>query len=175
MKRVLLAALAVLSAGAVQAFSFVGDDWVLDYEVVYHVRTAAANSDLPETANDVPVSISQSVTNAFSFPYTLGVVEGTGDFTVSGTTVTDINSGKTTDPFQTIFNGNLETVRITYDTWTLTGEVRRAREPPRLPRCGPFVLPKPDSRRTCCFERNDRTRQHRATGTIDLTGEPLLP
>lgn len=55
----------------------------------------------------------------FSFPYSIGPVGGQGDFVVTGDIVTDVNSGKTTDPF--VYNGF--TLRATYPTFSLVGTV----------------------------------------------------
>lgn len=123
MKRTLVLAFVFGSAGVASAFSFVGSDWELSYDLVYQVRTALGSDDIPETMTGSPVSVSQSVADAFSFPYSIGVIEGSGDFSVSGTTVTDTNGGKTTDPFLFLFNGDPVTVRLTYDDWDLVGEV----------------------------------------------------
>ncbi len=121
MKRVLILASSLVLATASQAFSFAGSDWTLDYILVYHINTNLGSNDIVETMSGAPIVVSQTQVDKFEFPYTLGVIDGTGDFSVSGMSVADTNGGKTTDPFLTDFNGNSVTVRLTYETWVLTG------------------------------------------------------
>lgn len=104
------------------ALSFSGSDWAFDYNATLRVRTALSNQDVP-LAGSSPVVVSQSSAGAFSFPYALGPISGTGDFTVTGTTVTDVNTGRTTDPFTVELNGSSVLTRVTYPTFTLTGTV----------------------------------------------------
>ncbi len=122
MKSKILALAILCLPGYATAFSFVGDDWTFEYDATINVVTSLANTTLPEVGSD-QVVVSQSVTDAFSFPFAIGAITGSGDFTVSGSTVTDINSGQTTDPFFVDFNGSPVQVRVTYPTWNLVGEV----------------------------------------------------
>ena len=123
MKRALLFSFGIVASCSSQAFSFVGTDWNLNYSGVIHVRTALANADEAISATNEHVTVTQSSTGSFEFPYSLGPIAGHGDFVVSGTTVTDINSGKTTDPFLFNIAGNDVLARVTYPTWNLTGQV----------------------------------------------------
>lgn len=115
-------ALALLCVpGLSHAYSFHGD-WTFNYNSTIHVRTALGNSDITDF-NFNFVTVSQTTTDAFSFPVVIGPISGSGDFTVAGTTITDVNGGKTTDPFFVDFNGAPVQVRITYPTWSLVGEI----------------------------------------------------
>lgn len=121
MKKILLVpALAVLASMA-HAISFAGD-WSFTYSATLTYNTALASGTINDGVTDI-VSVSQSDSTHFAFPYAIGPIAGQGDFTVSGTTVTDINSGKTTPPFTIDVNGSPVQVRATYPTWNLTGTV----------------------------------------------------
>ncbi len=113
----------VAFAGASQALSFAGNDWLFSHDAVFHVRTGLGNSDIPSFSAGDPVDVSQSVEDQFSFPFAFGGLSGQGDFVVTGTTVTDINSGQTSDPFDVLIGSTVQTVRITYPTWLLIGTV----------------------------------------------------
>ncbi|MBL8068416.1 MAG: PEP-CTERM sorting domain-containing protein [Armatimonadetes bacterium] len=119
-KILLLPALAVLASSA-HAISFAGD-WSFTYSATLTYNTALASGTINDGATNI-VSVSQSDSTHFAFPYAIGPISGQGDFTVSGTTVTDVNSGKTTPPFTIDVNGSPVQVRATYPTWTLTGTV----------------------------------------------------
>lgn len=123
-RAVALTTLALLFPGIGHAFSFVGSDWTWRHSGVTKIRIPALgiSQDLPD-AQTTGSSVSQSSSSAFSFPVNFGLVSGTGDFTVSGTTVTDVNSGKTTDPFPYQFGNQTLTLRATYPTFNLEGEV----------------------------------------------------
>lgn len=112
----------VVPVGA-QAYSFVGSDWLFSYDSLFHVQTTLGSTDVPYLSSGDPIVVSQSTPTAFVFPYTIGGIDGHGDFVVSGTTVTDINSGKTSNPFVVNLGGTDYTTRITYPTWTLVGTV----------------------------------------------------
>lgn len=105
------------------ALSFAGNDWLFSHDAVFHVRTGLGNSDIPSFSAGDPVDVSQSVVDQFSFPFAFGGLSGQGDFVVTGTTVTDINSGQTSDPFDVLVGSTVQTVRITYPTWLMTGTV----------------------------------------------------
>lgn len=122
MRLVWLGALGLGLSAVGSAMSFGGSDWTFSATGVFQVRTSLANLDNP--VNDSgPVTVTQTTAGAFSFPYSVGGLSGQGDFTVSGMTVTDVNTGKTTDPISTSWNGVPVTVRFTYPTWSLVGTV----------------------------------------------------
>ncbi|MBX3096534.1 MAG: hypothetical protein KF812_06705 [Fimbriimonadaceae bacterium] len=104
--------------GVANAYSFAGNDWTFSMDAVLSVRTAVLNEDVTLMSND-PVDVSQPDLNHFSFPYSIGPVTGQGDFVVTGDIVSDVNTGKTTDPF--VYSGL--TLRATYPTFTLSGVV----------------------------------------------------
>lgn len=111
-----------LAAGS-QAFSFAGSDWSLAYDMTYHVNTSLGSGDIPEVATGLPINVVQADMDHFQFPYDFGAMTGTGDFVVSGTTVTDVNHGKTSNPFDVDLNGSTVTIRVTYSDWDLVGHV----------------------------------------------------
>lgn len=107
--------------GLAQAYSFAGD-WTFEYDATINVVTALANTTQIEVGSNT-VNVTQTTTDSFSFPFSIGVISGSGDFTVSGTTVTDTNGGQTTDPFFVDFNGTPFQIRVTYPSWNLQGEI----------------------------------------------------
>jgi hypothetical protein len=112
----------VVGLAKAEAVSFYGSDWTFTQTSTFHVRTIFANQDIPGN-NSGPVTVTQTDATHFAFPYTIGGVTGQGDFVVSGNSVTDINSGKTTNPFNVTLGSTVYTVRVTYPTWNLTGTV----------------------------------------------------
>lgn len=113
----LVAACATLS----QAFSFAGDwDFTYDATLTYNTTFGNGTENLVGTDN---VAITQTTTDEFQFPLSFGGLAVSGDFVVSGTTVTDINTGQTSDPFTVLLNGSNQTVRVTYPTFNITGEI----------------------------------------------------
>ncbi|QYK52025.1 MAG: hypothetical protein KF824_07095 [Fimbriimonadaceae bacterium] len=116
-----LAFVLLCAPGLAQAYSFAGD-WTFNFDATFNAVTILGNSTIPEAGSDL-VSVSQTTTDAFTFPFALGPISGSGDFSVSGTTATDVNGGQTTDPFFVDFNGTPLLVRITYPTWNLIGDI----------------------------------------------------
>ncbi len=112
-------------AGATLAhgYSFAGSDWTFSAQgqsvVVILPAFGGGTQTEPINENNVPIIVSQTTANQFSFPFTIGAFQGTGDFTVAGTTVTDVNNAGVTAPF--VVNGY--TVRVSYPTWTMTGTI----------------------------------------------------
>lgn len=120
----MLTTLALLFPGIGHAFSVVGSDWTWRHTGVTKIRipSLGISQDLAEDVT-APSVVSQSSSSEFSFPVNFGLVSGTGDFTIAGTSVTDVNSGKTTDPFPYQFGNQTLTLRATYPTFSLTGEI----------------------------------------------------
>lgn len=115
-----MAAFATLATTA-QALSF-GGDWSFSYNAVLNYNTSMGSGGAPSSSTDL-VTATQPDSAHFAFPYSVGPIAGQGDFTVSGITVTDVNTGKTTSPFLIDFNGSPVQVRLTYPVWNLTGNV----------------------------------------------------
>ncbi|MCB0826931.1 MAG: PEP-CTERM sorting domain-containing protein [Armatimonadetes bacterium] len=117
-----LAALAALSSSGF-AYSFAGDDWGFSYNATFNVVTTLLNTTLNESASNQPTTVTQSDLTHFQFDANVGPLTGLGDFVVTGNTVEDINSGKTTDPFDVNTGAGVVTVRLTYPTFSLIGDI----------------------------------------------------
>lgn len=121
MKKIALTAAIVAVSALSQAYSFAGD-WTFQSDATLNFNTTLANGSQNSQTNSL-VNVTQSATDSFAFPITFSGITGQGDFTVAGTTVTDINSSQTTNPFDVLLGGNTVSVRLTYPTWDLTGTV----------------------------------------------------
>jgi hypothetical protein len=122
MKRITLALAALAVSAASHAFSFDGSDWTFSYNATLNYNTVLASGSEPQIGSN-PVTVTQSNFNNFSFPFAIGPISGQGDFVVAGNTVTDINSGQTTPPFNILLNNTNVLVRVTYPTFNLTGTI----------------------------------------------------
>lgn len=116
-----LTAIIIASASLSQAFSFAGD-WNFTYDATLNYNTTLASGS-EVIAGTNPVVVTQPNATSVLFDVNIGAFAGTGDFVLSGTTLTDVNGGQTTDPFDVPFGTGTITLRATYPTWTLTGEV----------------------------------------------------
>ncbi|MFM9873090.1 MAG: hypothetical protein ACKVQS_06450 [Fimbriimonadaceae bacterium] len=118
----LIIALALATASALsQAYSFAGD-WTFDSSAVFNYNTNLGSGS-QNSGGPSPVTVSQSTTNSFAFPFSISGISGQGDFVVAGNTVTDINSGQTTNPFSATLGIATVTIRLSYPTWNLTGTI----------------------------------------------------
>ncbi len=121
MKKLIFALAFATFTALSQAYSFAGD-WRFDSNAVFNYNTNLGSGS-QNSGGPTPVTISQTTTNNFAFPFSLGGISGQGDFVVAGNTVTDINSGQTTDPFDITLGITSVTIRLTYPTWNLTGTI----------------------------------------------------
>lgn len=122
MKKLTITVAFVASAALSQAFSFAGNDWTFTSDATLNYNTTLGSGSYND-AGSSPVNVTQATSADFSFPVNFGGINGSGDFVVAGNTVTDVNSGQTTDPFDVPFGTGTVSVRVTYPTWTLTGTV----------------------------------------------------
>lgn len=119
----LLLGLLVLMGRQAAAYSFAGSDWLYSASgqsvAVLNPAFGGTTQTVPINESNLPITVTQPSANFFTFPFALGPFSGTGDFAVTGTTVTDNNSAGTTAPFT--IEG--QTARIVYPAFTVTGTV----------------------------------------------------